>query len=106
VIKLQLFPTYIDSYNNKLLLQLIIIIMLLFLSSLFYPILLLSQNVTPTAQASSFRLQYLPYYRMFSLYAFVTISVAQIITDMIIHLIYHIRCTSVHKLLYFSFFSN
>ena len=36
---------------------------------------------------------------------FVTIPVAPVITSIIIHFIFHIRCTSIHKLLCFSFFS-
>jgi hypothetical protein len=36
---------------------------------------------------------------------FVTTPVAPITTGTIIHFMFHIRCISVHKLLYFSFFS-
>ena len=35
----------------------------------------------------------------------VTIPVAPIITGTIVHLRFHIRCISIHKLLYFNFFS-
>ena len=35
----------------------------------------------------------------------VTILVAPIITGTIVHFRFHIRCTSIHKLLYFNFFS-
>jgi len=35
----------------------------------------------------------------------VTIPVAQIITGTIVHFRFHIRCISIHKLLYFNFFS-
>ena len=35
----------------------------------------------------------------------VTIPVATIITGIIVHFRFHIRCISIHKLLYFSFFS-
>ena len=35
---------------------------------------------------------------------FVTLSVAPVITSIIIHVMYHIHCVSVHKSLYFSFF--
>ena len=35
----------------------------------------------------------------------VTISVAPIITGTIVHFRFHIRCISIHKLLYFNFFS-
>ena len=35
----------------------------------------------------------------------VTIPVTPVITSIIIHFIFHIRFTSIHKLLYFSFFS-
>ena len=36
---------------------------------------------------------------------FVTILVAAVITGIIIHFMFHIHCTSVHQLLYFSFYS-
>ena len=36
---------------------------------------------------------------------FVNIPVASVIFGLIIHSIFHIRCVSIHKLLYFSFFS-
>jgi len=36
---------------------------------------------------------------------FVTIPVPPIITGIIIHLMFHVLCISVHNLLYFSFFS-
>ena len=35
----------------------------------------------------------------------VIIQVAPIITGIIVHFKFHIRCTSIHKLLYFNFFS-
>ena len=35
----------------------------------------------------------------------VTIPVAPIITGLIVHFRFHIRCISIHKLLYFNFFS-
>ena len=35
----------------------------------------------------------------------VTISVAPVITGIIVHFRFHIRCISIHKLLYFNFFS-
>jgi hypothetical protein len=40
----------------------------------------------------------------FSLSLFVTMPVARIITGVIRYLMSHIRCISIHKLLYFSFF--
>ena len=80
--------------------------------------------VIPTAQASSFTLQYFPYYvpsiavfcsvsiecfpgtaSRFFLKVLVTIPVAPIITGTIVHFRFHIRCISIHKLLYFNFFS-
>ena len=36
---------------------------------------------------------------------FVTIPVAPVTTGMITHFMFHIRCISIHKLLYFGFFS-
>ena len=49
---------------------------------------------------------------MFSWYGFqiflklpVTIPLAPIITGIIVHIRFHIRCISIHKLLYFNFFS-
>ena len=36
---------------------------------------------------------------------FVTIPVAPIITGIIVHFRFHIRCNSIHKLFYFNFFS-
>ena len=41
----------------------------------------------------------------FFLKLLVTIPVAPIITSIIIHFRFHIRCISIHKLLYFNFFS-
>ena len=41
----------------------------------------------------------------FSLKFLVTIPVASIITGTIVHFRFHIRCISIHKLLYFNFFS-
>ena len=41
----------------------------------------------------------------FFLNLLVTIPVAPIITDTIVHFRFHIRCISIHKLLYFNFFS-
>ena len=41
----------------------------------------------------------------FSFKLLVTIPVAPIITGTIVHLRFHIRCISIHKLLYFNFFS-
>ena len=38
--------------------------------------------------------------------AFVTIPVAPVTTDIFTHFIFHISCISIHKLLYFSFFST
>jgi hypothetical protein len=40
----------------------------------------------------------------FFLELFVTIPVAPIITGIIVHLMFHVRCISIHKLLYFNFF--
>ena len=40
----------------------------------------------------------------FSLKLLVTIPVAPIITGTIVHFRFHIRCTSIHKLLYFNFY--
>ena len=80
----------------------------------------------PTAQASDFTLQYFPYYVWCSKYScfcsesiecfpgtvskfffklLVTIPVVPIITGTIVHFRFHIRCISIHKLLYFNFFS-
>jgi hypothetical protein len=41
----------------------------------------------------------------FFLKLLVTISVAPIITGIIVHFRFQIRCVSIHKLLYFNFFS-
>ena len=41
----------------------------------------------------------------FFLKLLVTIPVAPIITGIIVHFKFHIRCISIHKLLYFNFFS-
>jgi len=92
----------------------------------FLPGTSLEPAVIPTAQASSFTLQYFPYYvwcskygcllwwiyRMFPgtasrffLKLLVTIPVAPIITSTIVHFRFHIRCIAIHKLLYFNFFS-
>jgi len=79
--------------------------------------------VIPTAQVSSFTLQYFPYYVWCSKYSclcsesigsfpgtaskfflklLVTILVAPIITGIIVHFRFHIRCIFIHKLLYFN----
>ena len=92
----------------------------------FLPGTSLEPAVIPTVQASSFTLQYFPYYVCCSKYSclcsesiecfpgtvskfflklLVTIPVAPIITGTIVHSRFHIRCISIHKLLYFSFFS-
>ena len=86
----------------------------------------LEAAVIPTAQASSFTLQFFPYYVLCSKYScicsesiewfpgtaskfflklLVTILVAPIITGIIAHFRFHVRCISIHKLLYFNFFS-
>ena len=78
----------------------------------------------PTARASSFKLQYFPYYVWcsksfvakllnvflvwlphFFLKHLVVIPVAPMIAGIIIHFSFHIRCIFVHKLLYLSLFS-
>ena len=92
----------------------------------FLPGTSLEPAVIPTAQASSFTLQYFPYYVWCSKYSslflvnlecfpgtvskfflkfLVTIPVAPIITGIIVHFRFHIRCISIHKHLYFNFFS-
>ena len=92
----------------------------------FLPGTSLEPAVIPTAQASSFTLQYFPYYVWCSKYSclfsesiecfpgtvstfffklLVTIPVAPIITGTIVHFKFHIRCISIHKLLCFNFFS-
>jgi len=88
-------------------------------TGLFFLVLLLNQR-------SSFTLQYFPYYVWRSKYSclcsesiecfpgtaskffltlLVTIPVAPIITGTIVHFRFHIRCMSIHKPMYFSFFS-
>ena len=42
----------------------------------------------------------------FFLKPFITIPFAPVITGTTSHFVFHIRCTSIHKLLYFSFFSS
>ena len=42
----------------------------------------------------------------FCLKLLVTIPVTQVITGIILHFRFHIRCISIHKLLYFNFFST
>ena len=93
----------------------------------FLPGTSLEPAVIPTAQASSVTLQYflrimcdVPSIAVFCsecieffpttaskffLKLLVTISVAPIITGIIAHFRFHIRCISIHKLLYFNFFS-
>ena len=87
----------------------------------------LEPAVIPTAQASSFTLQYFPYHcdvpsiavfcgesiecfpgtaSKFFLRLFVTISVAPIIIGIIVHIRFHIRCISVHKRLYYYYYSD
>ena len=86
----------------------------------------LEPAVIPTFQASSFTVQHLPYYvwcpsiavfssesiecfpgtdSKFFLKLLVTLPVAPIITDTIVHFRFHIRCNSVHKLSYYNLFS-
>ena len=86
----------------------------------------LEPAVIHMAQASSFTLQYFPYYVLYSKYSclfsesiecfpgtaskfllklLVTIPVAPIIVGIIVHFKFHIRFISIHKLLYFTFFS-
>ena len=95
-------------------------------TGLFFPVLLLNQQWSPplTLQAShcsTFRIVcYVPSIAVFcseSIECFpgivskfffklhVTIPVAPIITGTIVHFRFHIRCSSVHKLLHFNFFS-
>ena len=86
----------------------------------FLPGTSLEPAVIPTAQASSFTLQYFPSIAVFCresiecfpgtvskffLKLLVTIPVAPIITGTIVHFRFHIRCICIHKLLYFNFFS-
>ena len=92
----------------------------------FLPGTSLEPAVIPTAHASSFTLQYFPYYVWCSKYSclcsksidcfprtaskvflkfLVTIPVAPIITGTIVHFRSHIHFISIHKLLYFNFFS-
>ena len=97
------------------------------MSQAFLPGTSLERAVIPTVQASSFTLQYFPYYcdvpsiavfcsesieclpgtaSKFSLKLLVTIPAAPIITGIIVHFRFHIRCIPIHKLLYFNFFSS
>ena len=95
----------------------------------FLPVTSLEPAVIPTAQASSFTLQYFPCYvrtcdvpriavfcsestecfpsmvSTFFFKRFVTLPVARIFTGILVHYMFHIRCASVHKLLYFNLFS-
>jgi len=92
----------------------------------FLPGTSLEPTVIPNAQASSFTLQYFPYHVWCSKYSclfsesieffpgiaskfflklLVTIPVAPIIIGIIVNLRFHIRWISIHKLLYFNFFS-
>ena len=101
------------------------VIIMSLVTGLFFLVILLNQQWPPTAQASSFTLQYFPYYVWCSKYSclfsesiecfpgtaskfflklLVTIPVALIITGIIVHFRFHIRCISIHKLLYFNFF--
>jgi hypothetical protein len=103
----------------------IIIKLLSLVSGLFFLVLLLSQRRFPplrpqVSDRSTFRIVCgVPSIAVFCneciecfpgmaskvfLKPFVTIAVAQVVTGIIIHFVFHIRCTSIHKLLYFSFF--
>ena len=95
-------------------------------TGLFSPVLLLNQRWSPplrlqASHCSTFRImcdvpstavfcsesiEYFPgTASKFFLKLLVTIPVAPIITGIIIHFRFHIRCISIHKLLYFNFFS-
>ena len=97
-----------------------------FFTSLFFPVLLLNQQWSPplrlqASHCSTFRIMCdVPSIAVFcseSIECFpgtaskffrqvlVTIPVAPIITGTIAHFRFHIRCISIHKLLYFNFFS-
>ena len=95
-------------------------------TDLFFPVLLLNQRWSPplTLQAShcnTFRIMcdvpsiavfcsesiecFPGTVSIFFLKLLVTIPVAPVITGTIVHFRFHIRCISIHKLLYFNFFS-
>jgi hypothetical protein len=100
---------------------------LFLVKGLFFYVLILNQSLSPASQISSFRLQYFPYYvcdfllmlsfvvdllnfflewhQTFSLY-FCYSFAGSGFSGIILRSRFHIRCTSVHKLLYFSFFSS
>ena len=92
----------------------------------FLPGTSLEPAVIPTAQASSFTLRYFPCYVWCSKYSclcsesiecfpgtaskfflklLITIPLAPVITGVIVHFRFRIHCISLHKLLYFNFFS-
>ena len=71
----------------------------------FFLALLLNQRWSPplrlqASHCSTFRIVSKFFFKLL-----VTIPVAPIITGTIVHLRFHIRCISIHKLLYFNFFS-
>jgi len=47
---------------------------------------------------------FLVWFQIFSLKSSVTIPVAPVITGIILHFRFHVRCISIHKVLYISFF--
>ena len=97
-----------------------------FVTSLFFPVLLLNQQWSPpltlqVSHCSTFRIvcdvpsiavfcsesieSFPGTVSKFFLKLLVTIPVAPIITGTTVHFRFHIRCISIHKLLYFNFFS-
>ena len=94
-------------------------------TGLFFLVLLLNQRWSPPLrlQASHCRtfcimcdvpsiavfcsesIEFFPCFSKFFLKLLVTILVAPIITGIIVHFKFHIHCISIHKLLYFDFFS-
>ena len=104
----------------------IIIIIIISCHRHFFPVLLLNQRWSPpltlqVSQCSTFRIMcYVPSIAVFCsesvecfpgtaskffLKLLVTIPVAPVITGIIVHFRFHIRCICIHKLLYFNFFS-
>ena len=115
-----------DRYMMMIIIIIIIICIIVSCHRPFLPGTSLESAVIPIARASTFTLQYFPYYVWCSKYSclcsesiecfpgtaykfflklLVTIPVAPIIIGIIVHFRFHIPCISIHKLFHLGFFS-
>ena len=125
-INVQHSPTYLIVAIKNLYYYYYYMIWMSLVTGLFFLLLLLNQRWSPplrlqASHCSIFRImcdvpsiavfcsEYIEYFpgtvSKYFLKLLVTIPVAPIITGTIVHFMFHIRCISIHKLLYFNFFS-